>query len=170
MSLRRSPTVEQVVGQRLRQIRVTRRLSAEDLVVWLAERGEKVSTDTVYRVELGRVVPRLNLVYQLAAALGVSPIALMLPAGEDEPVALTPAQDAPAQAVYEWMTGGRLDPFDRGEQLPHTRADALAHLHDLVPYAKGSAERMENVSAALRAAAKVLHDELSEREESDDVS
>jgi transcriptional regulator with XRE-family HTH domain len=102
--IERGPTAHQVAAN-LRRLRVP--LSMAQLVTRAAKLGRTISIDSLSSIELGRRRVDVDDLMVLAQALGVSPLALLLPC-PDEPsasVELTGTGTVTAAAAWAWAEG-----------------------------------------------------------------
>jgi transcriptional regulator with XRE-family HTH domain len=81
---------------------------------------------------------------ELAQALGVSPLALLLPSANDE-YRLTPERTTTAQAALEWLTGERMPPLpalgETDDWTEDDRIDSWREFQRLVDYAQQPSAR-----------------------------
>jgi transcriptional regulator with XRE-family HTH domain len=97
----------EIFGERVRTLRTTRKWRQEDLADRLAAFGMPFERASVAKLE-GGVRTRgatVDELFAFAAALDVSPIALLVPPSDAEPVLFTPAFEATAGDIREWMRG-----------------------------------------------------------------
>jgi 8-oxo-dGTP pyrophosphatase MutT (NUDIX family) len=83
------------------------RLTYRELSDRLSRLGRPIPTLGLSRIEKGDRRVDIDDLIALSIALGVSPIALLIPegAGLDEEIDLTPALRMPARGAWEWLTG-----------------------------------------------------------------
>jgi transcriptional regulator with XRE-family HTH domain len=95
-----------IVAARLREIRDRHRVSAAKLAECCADLGmPELNRYIITNIETGRRESiSVDELYVLARALDVSPIHLLLPT-EDQPVAVTPTEQAASGQVRDWITG-----------------------------------------------------------------
>ncbi len=94
-----------VVARRLRAVRKSKAWSQQDLARRLAELGAPTDRATLARTEAGDRGVSLDDTIMLAAALDVSPLALVLPDNEDTPVAVAPRYPYRAEYFRRWFCG-----------------------------------------------------------------
>lgn len=137
---------EGIVAARLFALRTARKWTRRDLATACVAAGAPHLTGhLLYKIEGGRRRVVVDEVFALACALGVSPLALMLPTTADAPVALTGSLTVPAVAAYEWMVGDRPTPEGGLRVGDEARFAALTNLHEHVPYAAAHARRTVRV-------------------------
>jgi transcriptional regulator with XRE-family HTH domain len=106
---RRRLTMTEVVGENVRRIRLSRRLSQEQLRVGLAERGIEWSRPTVAQMELGKRPLSVDELLVVALTLGVAPHLLLYPPPR------TNVGISDKHALPNWVIAGWLfDPDDHG--------------------------------------------------------
>jgi transcriptional regulator with XRE-family HTH domain len=135
-----------VAGRAIRQLRSQQGWTVAQLAAAAqAAGGELITEAVINKLEQGKRddIP-VSTVLVLAMALKVSPLVLILPADEAEPVQITPDLTVSAQAAYEWWVGGRTSPN------PASMAggawddvyQAQAALRDRLPYTRTHADRI----------------------------
>lgn len=125
MSKESGPSAE-IARAALIRLRTGARLSLRELAAELPDGPGAMSHSAIGEVERG--VRRLGLdeVFALAATLRVSPLAFLIPGGDDPdmPVALTGlAAPLPAAAALSWLQG--LAPADPAEAADSHEAEAF---------------------------------------------
>ena len=100
-------TPSAVVARRVLEVRERQRLTQQDLADLLRDRGVPVDRATVARVETGSRGISVDDLTLFATALGISPIALLVPLSDDSSVRVTPNLVTPSGAVREWVRGHR---------------------------------------------------------------
>lgn len=113
----------QVVGANLRRVRTAAGLTTRVLAASVAEQGVPMSSSGITDIEAGRRGVSVDQLTCLAAAVGVSPLALLTPIPEgDDPdaeVLLSGTSHESAGDMYLWLKGERsltdemLDDFER---------------------------------------------------------
>lgn len=112
-------TPSQFFSERMRETRERRRWSQQDLALRLGEMGAPTDRATVARTETGARGISLDDALMLAAALEVSPLALILPDDEDDRVALAPSYKIDAELLRRWLVGvAPLPVFIVADDLP----------------------------------------------------
>lgn len=113
-----------VIAARLKEVRKGRGINVPRLADLCAGVGAPNLTESVImNIESGRPDAEgrrrrditVNELLDLARALGVSPLVLLLPA-QDVAYPLTPAETASASVVFEWIVGERLPPLPAPDQ------------------------------------------------------
>lgn len=94
-------------ARNLLALRRERELTARQLADRVTEHGHPTSASTVNRTENGGRVPTVDDLTAFAAALGVSPVDLLLPriTPPDAATAVTGAGSPSAVQAMEWVTG-----------------------------------------------------------------
>jgi transcriptional regulator with XRE-family HTH domain len=125
-------TPAQIFGRRVREARDERGLSQAEL----AKRAH-VERWTINRLEKGgggRKDVTLREVFEIAAALNVAPVHLLVPLDDEEPVEIVPGNDderrvLPARKARAWIRGERVlpgaDPRAFARQVPESELRAL---------------------------------------------
>jgi transcriptional regulator with XRE-family HTH domain len=120
------------VAENLARLRKVRGLSTRQLAAALKERGRPISPSGITRMEKGDRVATADDLTALAAVLGVSPAALLLPL-VDSPeahVEVTGAGAVPADVAWAWASNERPLELPQGD----TRTTLLEYqLHSLPP-------------------------------------
>ncbi|MGH7487950.1 MAG: helix-turn-helix domain-containing protein [bacterium] len=94
------------VGERVGALRKRRGWQQRELADELVKLGwEHVDRTVVAKIETGTRKVSLENLLALAAALGVEPVALLLPRDDQVEVALTPNLLAPAWVIRAWIHG-----------------------------------------------------------------
>lgn len=110
-------TMTQVVGQNVREFRLFRHLSQEQLTVGLAEQGIALSRPTIAQLESGKRPLSIDELLALGLTLGVAPHLFLYPprgvrVGVNE-----------EHSLQGWLVGGWLwDPDGKGGLLNHKPA------------------------------------------------
>lgn len=96
----------QVLGEKMRATRLRKGWTSQQrLADRLAELGISVDRSVVARLEAGTRGVQLDEASAIAAALGVSPLALLLPDDPEEMVALAPKLKVRAEEARAWFRG-----------------------------------------------------------------
>jgi transcriptional regulator with XRE-family HTH domain len=98
----------QTVAKNLRRLRTDRELSLKELAEKAAASGRKFGINALSQAEKGQRRLDVDDLVALAAALDVTPAALMLPVTIDReaPVQITGVKEpVPAQRAWRWMVG-----------------------------------------------------------------
>lgn len=113
----------QVVGQNLARLRKLTQMTTRVLADSVAEQGVPLSGSGITEIEKGRRTVNVDQLTCIAAALGVSPLALLTPLPDDlDPdaeVMLSGTSPERADDLYMWLKGERsltddmLDDFER---------------------------------------------------------
>lgn len=98
------PTGEAVAAN-LARIRKLRNLSLRDLASTLGDNGHPMNPDGINRAEKGTRQVTVDDLVALAAALGVSPSALLFPGRLTGSIEVTGAGALPADTVWAWADG-----------------------------------------------------------------
>jgi transcriptional regulator with XRE-family HTH domain len=101
------PTGE-AVRSNVRRVRDAQGVSAAELSKRVGNLGRPIPLVGIQRIESGERRPDTDDLVVLAAALGVSPATLLMPAGHrpDDPVHITGEETAvPAAQVWAWLSG-----------------------------------------------------------------
>jgi transcriptional regulator with XRE-family HTH domain len=96
-------TLDHHVAHRVRELRDRRGLSQAELARRLTELGLRFDRITVAKIERGNRNVKVGEAVQLAAALGVSPSALLF--GGDDELEIAPNLTLPAVFVRAWVRG-----------------------------------------------------------------
>jgi transcriptional regulator with XRE-family HTH domain len=120
-------TVSDLVAERIREIRVRRGLTAEDLAARCAKAGApEITKQVLYKLEsrqaYGRAAPRevrVDELVVLAYALDCAPVHLLCGLDDDAEFPVTPEMAVPAKEARNWMRGW---PHSR-DGLPGTDAN-----------------------------------------------
>lgn len=112
-----------VVGANLKRIRTQVGMTTRVLAASLAEVGVPMSSSGISEIETNRRGVNVDQLTALAAALGVSPLALLTPipddADPDAEVLLSGTSPERADDMYRWLRGDRsltdemLDDYER---------------------------------------------------------
>lgn len=158
--------VSQIAARRIRQIRKSQGVSQTDLAERLRAIGVPKSKSTLARMESEKKsesrVPTLDEVFEFAAALDVSPRALVLPVDDLEvDVTIAPRVVDPAWRVARWLDGEAL-PSRNVEGTPDDAARAMQTLgYHLEPERfRASAARDHPAMRAVRALSAVTRDAI----------
>ncbi|MFV8275840.1 helix-turn-helix domain-containing protein [Mycobacteroides abscessus] len=109
----------QVVGANLRRVRTAEGSTTRVLAAAVAEQGVPMSSSGITDIEAGRRGVSVDQLTCLAAALGVSPLALLTPIPEDE----NPDTDVLLSGT-SWEKAGDMHLWLKGEQsLSHELLD-----------------------------------------------
>ena len=145
------------VATNLRRLREARGLSLRALAESLRERGRSLSADALNKIELAAAKPDAKQIRRvdvddlvaLAAVLGVSPSALLLPPDDSPrtPVEITGNPAIPADSAWAWVNGRR--PLGGAPDQEDTEA-LTYQLHSLPP--RQRRQRQHPLGRALEAA------------------
>lgn len=116
-----------VVSQNLKRLRTTLGISSRELATTMNELGAPMSSSGITDIEGGRRGVSVDQLTCIAAAMGVSPIALLTPWVADDgadpdpnaDVMLSGTSHERADSIYSWLRGDRsltdemLDDYDR---------------------------------------------------------
>lgn len=97
--------VRDVIGERLRQLRMKHGWQQQELAEELDGIGWPMDRTAVAKIETGARNVSVEDLLALAAALGVEPSALLLPRDDYADISVTPVLNAPAWRVRAWMHG-----------------------------------------------------------------
>ncbi|OKH71949.1 hypothetical protein EB73_09730 [Mycobacterium sp. SWH-M3] len=99
----------QVVGQNVARLRAAQGDTTRKLAESLKEQGVAMSGSGITEIEKGRRVVNVDQLTALAAALGVSPLTLLLPHTDapDTEVMLSGTSPERADDLYLWLRGER---------------------------------------------------------------
>ncbi|MFE3441662.1 helix-turn-helix domain-containing protein [Nocardia sp. NPDC059180] len=133
------PTGE-ALRSNIKQIREQRRLSYAELSRKLADLGRPIATLGLSRIENGERRVDVDDLTALAAALGVSPVLLLMPTdvGEDDRVHLTGVDMPGPDDLLEWLTGPVLTHAEWPALGGRTVFDAIAALEKRLEDIKGA--------------------------------
>lgn len=152
--------VAEVVKQRVREVRERRGWTQRQLVDRLKELGVKLDPASLARIETGKRAVKVQELVELAAALEVSPLQLMLPTVGSHPVDVTPKTTVTTSEARAWaralgpLPGQSPDPMvaERGDDdAPVTKAEVhrleseLAYLRQLVDTLASSQGRVIDI-------------------------
>ncbi|MGW5122992.1 helix-turn-helix domain-containing protein [Streptomyces sp. NPDC004069] len=117
LAARMGPTAAAVAAN-LRRLRKVRGLSVYMLSDKVEEAGRTIHPAAISRIERGKRQTTVDDLMALAAALNVSPSALLLPPndGPAQTVAITGAGTVPADAAGDWVDGIRPLTVPAGDQ------------------------------------------------------
>lgn len=124
------PTARQVVENVVR-LRGARGLTREALADRLTEVGRPIRATGLARLEAGRRRVDVDDLIGLALALGVSPVALLLPPEMVEELHLTDTTSTSWQAAWRWAIGE--EPFTQ-ERMPLTDRRVAAFITENRPF------------------------------------
>lgn len=95
-----------VLGEQVRRVRVRKGWTTQQaLADRLKALGYDMDRSAVARLETGKRGVSLDESFAIAAALEVSPLSLVLPRNEDEPVSVAPDLTVSTAAAREWLRG-----------------------------------------------------------------
>jgi transcriptional regulator with XRE-family HTH domain len=115
-------SLTEVISERIREIRYHKLgMNQAKLAAELAARGFPYEQTTLSRIERGERELRVSELFAFAAALGVSPIALLLPTD--------PADDIEVGGDDRWLNGTQLRRWIRGFVPPPGANDRQRRLH-----------------------------------------
>lgn len=100
-------TFEDVVRERIRELRRQRGFTQQDLADALARLGLLTDRATVARIEIGQRRLTLNEAFAAAQALGVAPVHLFVPTDSNEPINIGPNMEASPAEMRAWIRGQR---------------------------------------------------------------
>lgn len=113
----------QIVGRNIARIRALTHTTTRVLAESVAEQGVPLSGSGITEIEKGRRMVNVDQLTCIAAALGVSPMALLTPITEDgdpdSEVMLSGTSPERADDMYQWLKGERsltddqLDDYER---------------------------------------------------------
>lgn len=120
-----------VFRERLREVRRIKGWTQQQLSEALADLGVRLESTTINRLEKGSRGVSVDEVIGIAAALGVSPLHLLVPLEDGETVDVTPNLTVSAADARAWLRGQRpLRDTDDDKifytQAPETDWDAIA--------------------------------------------
>ena len=102
---KRGQTVDEVLAQRLREVRASRMWTQDQLAEALAAAGFPIHRTTLAKIEKGRRAVSVGELFALAAVLDVSPLFLTLPHDHKAPVLLTPNIAIESEGAGRWAVG-----------------------------------------------------------------
>lgn len=116
------PPPSVVFGEQVRGVRLRRGLASQQrLVDRLGELGYAVDRSTINRLENGSRGVSLDEAFAVAAALGVSPLSLMLPLEMGQPVAVAPGLTVTSAEARAWAKGDEPLPGQDPQFFEHER-------------------------------------------------
>lgn len=98
------------VGKNLKRLRAAAGMTTRVLAASLAENGMPMSPSGISEIENGRRGVNVDQLTALAAALDVSPLALLTPIPDDDPdaeVMLSGTSPERAEDMHRWLRGDR---------------------------------------------------------------
>jgi transcriptional regulator with XRE-family HTH domain len=98
-------TLRETTIQRIREIRLARGMTQQQLAERLSVLGSPTHQTSVARVESGKRELTLYEAFQYAYALDVAPVHLFVPTDSDELISIGPNMEAPPDHVREWIRG-----------------------------------------------------------------
>jgi transcriptional regulator with XRE-family HTH domain len=104
----RFTTPSHVVRARIRRIRKEQGIRIPELAARLSAQGTVITEQQLYNLEGGRRRLHVDYLFAIAAALGVSPLALQtLPTDDEDEVEVTPGVTVTGARFNGWTTGTR---------------------------------------------------------------
>ncbi|WP_166387708.1 helix-turn-helix domain-containing protein [Catellatospora methionotrophica] len=129
--------VAATVASQVKRLREDRKISAQQLADACAGLGYPLQRSVLANFESGRrQTVTLADVYVLAQALGVPPLALMVPVGVAESVEILPGSDVPIVEAMKWLAGE--------EALPGSDWDGASRELSAISSYKSHATLVEN--------------------------
>lgn len=170
----------QLVLDRIRAIRSAQGLTIPDLAQRLAELGYPITENRLWNLESGRTKLHVDTLFAIAAALGVSPLALQT-APDDEHTEIEPAPGVKTSVdrFNAWMTG--TSPLPGSNERPYVehhpygaaisrfRGDLEQRTRALAIRIAAHAEDAASTAAAYREEAHAFAAALLEQEPSEDM-
>lgn len=100
-------SLDKAVVERMRTIRKAQNLTCHDLAERLADLGRiDITVNKIWNMQNGRLKPSLDMVFAIANALGVSPLAfLTVPDSEDYSIEVAPGVEISPSRFNAWTTG-----------------------------------------------------------------
>lgn len=96
-----------VFRQRVREVRKLRGMTQAQLAAAVAALGVKMEEPAVMRLEKGTRGVSVDDVLAFSAALGVSPLSMIVPLEDEATLDVTPALEVDAQQARAWVRGQR---------------------------------------------------------------
>lgn len=126
-------TPNEVIAERLSDLRRRRGWNQRELSDALAAAGLKLDPPTVNRIERGKRQVRVDEVFVLALVFDTTPLHLLLPVGETEPMEFVPGQVFDSGDVWPWVMGNApLPGMDKdryfGQLWPAGVAEAMGEI------------------------------------------
>lgn len=100
-------TLRETTIERIRELRLARGMTQQDLADRLSQLGARVDRTAVAKVEKGTRELALAEAFQYAWALHVAPVHLFVPTDSDEPINIGPDMEASPFEVRLWIRGQR---------------------------------------------------------------
>lgn len=97
----------QVFGPYVRSTRKVKEWSQQDLAERLEELGHPLDRSAIARIETGGRAVSLDEALAICAALGVSPVHMIVPQAHEDFVAIAPKLRPPGLAARSWIRGER---------------------------------------------------------------
>lgn len=100
-------SLDKAVVERMRAVRKSQQLTCHDLADRLADLGRgDITVNKIWNMQNGRLKPSLDMVFAIANALGVSPLAfLTVPDSEDYSIEVAPGVEISPSRFNAWTTG-----------------------------------------------------------------
>lgn len=172
-------TPAELVLNRIRAIREAQGLSIAALAERLAEQGYVISDNRLWNLESGRTRLHIDTLFAIAAALGVSPLALQTTPDGEEEIQPAPGVRISAARFNAWMNGTSPLPGARkstyaehhphGTQLNRFRGDLDQRAQALAVRLASRADETSAAAEALREQALSYAASLLEGEPSEDL-
>jgi transcriptional regulator with XRE-family HTH domain len=105
----------------VKEARNRRGWKQHELAARLKELGHTIEQPTVARIETGKRAVSIDELFELATALGVAPVHLLVPLEDEAQVKIAPKRTLPAPEARAWIRG----------QLPLDDAELAAYLAEL---------------------------------------
>lgn len=100
--------ISEIFRERLREARRHKEWTQQDLSEALAAMGVRLESTAINRLERGSRGVSLDEAFALAAALGTSPLFLLMPSDMSTVVELAPGLGVSAEIVRKWIQGRRV--------------------------------------------------------------
>jgi transcriptional regulator with XRE-family HTH domain len=127
------------VAKNIQRVRKARQLKQSDVSTRLTRAGRPTLPTVVSKIERGERRIDVDDLVAIGRALGVPPVLLLFPLGEDEEVEVLAGQTASTWEAFRWFVGEAPFPGDAG--TPHGEVDETTGLAEWYenPWKEGAA-------------------------------